>query len=67
MLYESVDVKENETLIKENEYLRRNRDKAYKEVLEILNIAKIEQPEEVNLIERLENILDILKGEENDA
>ena len=64
MVYESLDVKENETLIKENEYLRINRDKATIQLEELLQIAK--EYNEVNLVDRLEIILNILRGKEDE-
>lgn len=66
MVYESLDVQENEILIKENEYLRKNRDKAYKEVKKIYEMAKEQDSDNVNLIDRLEIILNILRGEDNE-
>lgn len=41
-------------------------DKATKEVKELYEIAKEQDSDNVNLIDRLEIILNILKGEDND-
>lgn len=60
MVYESVDIKENETLIKENEYLRRNRDKAIKE----LKDTSVDMPSTL-LIEVIDYVIYILEGGED--
>ena len=64
---------EHEKLIRENGYLRTERnklkdriDKATKEVKELYEIAKEQDSDNVNLIDRLELILKKLRGEDNE-
>ena len=60
-LLETIDMITNDA----SEYVKRI-DKATKEVKELYEMAKEQDSENVNLIDRLEIILNILRGEENE-
>lgn len=60
-LLETIDMITNDA----SEYVKRI-DKATKEVKELYEMAKEQDSDNVNLIDRLEIILNILKGEDNE-
>ena len=65
MVYESVDVKENEILIKENEYLRNKINKAIDYIEECTSSP--DEFERFISTGECKKLLKILKGEDNDA
>ena len=55
--------KEDNRLYKENKQLKENIDKSIKLTEELYKMTKEQDSDNVNLIDRLENILETLKGE----